>query len=156
MTAANLTADIRALLDSDLFEESNRLILADALEESGEDKAASWLRHEAKATFEQLETANGRRRTRTVSPEEIVESVRKILTPGCAFVETTCNGGHVANSYGYKAEQTTVLLVLRSDGTVRVGVAVANASKGASLYSPFGLRANSKPEQFAAWANNAN
>lgn len=76
---------------------------------------------------QQLKAANGRRRERTIELEQM-ERAAADLTDGEFELLL---GGTVANSYGYAAKQTAVL-VFRIHGFALAIIRVANAKKGCS------------------------
>jgi hypothetical protein len=104
---------------------------------------------------DQLDAANGKRRTRTLDMQDVLNTIlRAAINNDLAY--RAIGGGTVANAYKYHAEQVAFGAVRRSDGTVRISFAIANAKKGSSLTVPlFGLYKNSKAEDFLAWADAA-
>lgn len=100
---------------------------------------------------EALAKANGRRTTRRIHFDDVIAAIREAAVKGIAVA----SGERVANAYGYPAIRTLAVAVRRTDGTVRVAIGTADAKKGASDFGWLGLRANSKPWQFTAWADSA-
>ncbi len=145
-----------------LNDTTTRLMVSDAVEEAGSLDLANLLRSphwpltpEQAAQLEaDLARANGRRRTRTLDLADCVSCARNALADadGTFWV----HGGTVANAYKYPSSQTVCVAVVRSNGTVRVGVAVTSGSKGSSPTTPVtGLPKNARPEDFRTWADRA-
>ncbi len=100
-----------------------------------------------------LAVANGRRRERTVSLEEALRACKLARRPsqdGWSF----CEGGTVANSYGYRAYQTGFVVAVRSDGSLRVAARECSASKGTSVTNQIaGITARGTADDFRRWAD---
>lgn len=135
------------------------LVFGDWHEEQGNMESAAYWRRRAQAMklsirpwselVAELDKANGKRRQRLVSREELIGCILDSLD-GVCYV----SGGTVTNAYGYPSRQTVCVAVVRSDGKVRCGCAETNANKGASPTTAVcGLAKNAKPEQFVAWAD---
>ncbi len=76
-------------------------------------------------------TANGQRRSRLLTADEIADDIARVIeAPGHYVMEHT-HGGHVANAYGYAA-YATGSLVLRDGNVVRIAVTTVSASKGST------------------------
>lgn len=105
------------------------------------------------AVRSQLDAANGRRRERTLTLQEIVGAVRRARTVGFCVV----GGGTVANSYKYPAFQTGCVVAVGSDGRVRVTIGEVSASKGASVSNRLaGLTARATADDYRQWADSVN
>ena len=162
MTATD-PIEIKANLDANPDDATLRLVYADSLEESGKQDLADWHRMYVKVLATstepqreqlkaQLERANGRRRTRTLNWNDVIDCCIKAMLDKDGW--WAVGGGKVANAYGYAAKQTVCVAVKRTDGTMRIGIVESNASKGASLTAAVtGLAKNAKPEAFRQWAD---
>jgi len=129
-----------------------RAALCDELQAKGMPEAeaeATALAGDLAPLREALAKANGRRSARTIHFDDVIACIRRAATEGVAVA----SGGRVANAYKYPAIRTICVAVRRTDGTVRVVVGTADAKKGAGNFGMLGLRSNSKPEQFTAWAD---
>lgn len=136
-------------------------IRADQLEESGLSRELAGLellnllvggQDHYTALHSQLDSANGRRRQRTVSHSQL-DSAILAAHRDCWG---SCAGDVVANCYGYRAERVCTLAIRRADGSVWVGIGVGNATKGSSPFSPTGCpvrRTGNISEALQAWAN---
>lgn len=162
MTATNSdVAALYAALEQNPGCRTTFAALVDACREAGESVRCPLAARAALCglSVEQLEAmlkaANGRRRSRTLDMDDVMLTIlRAALNADQPY--QAVGGGTVANAYKYPADQVVFGAVRRSNGTVRIAFAVANAKKGASLTVPlFGLYANAKPEQFRAWADAA-
>ena len=77
-----------------------------------------------------LDCANGARRIRTLSYQELMDVLRRINRHPHEIGEwATLNGGSVANAYGYPAITTIALAVRDEDGSVVLGIKTADANK---------------------------
>jgi hypothetical protein len=138
-----------------------RLALTDAISERDTDApalplevlAAAYLRGYTVAEVRRmLDAANGRRRTRTLDLDDVVRCARAALRDADGWYAT--GGGVVANAYKYPAEQTACVVVVRSDGLVRLAIGTTGAKKGNSLTNwATGLSIKGKPEAFRKWAD---
>lgn len=134
-----------------------RPILADALEERGELEEANRQRVIAlvvnwSEAVEHLKVANGRRRCRTLAESDLVYIAQRALADEEGW--WSIGGGTVANCYGYPSYQTVAVAAVRTDGRIRVGVALQRANKGSSQTTAVtGLSVKAKPDQFRTWAN---
>lgn len=100
----------------------------------------------------QLQAANGRRRERTLSYENVLYCVNMARKHGWYAV----GGGTVANAYKYAAYQTACLVIVRSDKKIVVQIGVVSARKGSSLTNPFcNLTIKASAQQFREWADSA-
>lgn len=150
-----------AAIESDVTSQSARLLYADWLEEQGRSaEAANWRAHPhwpiREADYERLRSdlaaANGRRRERTLDMSDCVYAAWSAIRLIDGWY--ACGGATVANAYNYPAVRTVCVAAVRTDGSVRIGVARANAQKGSSLTTPVtGLRVNAPAEQFRNWAD---
>jgi len=156
---------MKAAMDHAPFDTVTRLVYADALEEAGNWKEACRQRNFAKRLekpltdkqIKQLETdldrVNGKRRERTLSLESCINCARRALLDDNRWSYVA--GGTVANAYSYRSYQTVCVAAVRSNGTVRIGVAVTNGTKGSSPTNPVcGIAKNSDKKTFRAWADN--
>ena len=89
-----------------------------------------------------LASANGRRRTRTLSRSSIDRLIARGLNRDLGDYETH-DGGSVANSYGYPAVSTVALIAVTSTG-VYLGISEANCpspspGRAWSELQPFGV-----------------
>lgn len=143
-----------------LTDQTTRLMVSDAIEENVSASLAEQLRSPHwPLTEEQVETlqadlrrANGRRRTRTLSLASCINCAKAAIddVEGYSYI----TGGHVANSYGYRSYTTVCVAAVRSNGTVRISVALSSGSKGSSPTTPVtGLSKNARPEAFREWAD---
>lgn len=157
MNANDLATAISALtsaLSASPLDHVSRLVLADALEESGEADNLAKAKTHRKITMilrkkcnkdlpvriaAAHEAANGNLRARTVSDQDIavtvIRAIRKRIE-GKGLPASYCGGQAVANSYGYAAACAVFLAVVRKDGkvcvdgkTVRAGGSPATAWK---------------------------
>lgn len=99
-----------------------------------------------------LDVANGRRRERTLSVEDVIDAVARVRTGKLAW--RAVGGGTVANAYGYRSWQTACLIAVRTDGSLRIAIGTTSGSGGASLTNwASGLTARATDAQFRAWAD---
>ena len=105
--------------------------------------------YEEKLIAAQLEHANRRRRTRTLSINNCMRCLEELRSnPETAF--THIHGGTVASNYGYKSETTCFVAAKRSNGTIRWTVFVADAHR-----STLPWRNDSRTNERAReWADN--
>ncbi len=97
-----------------------------------------------------LRDANGRRRERTLSYEDVVACVRRARKCGWCAV----GGGTVANAYKYPAWQTVCFVAVRSDKNIVLRIGLVSARKSSSLTNPFcGLSITASAQQFRDWAD---
>ncbi len=176
MKADDFVVTLKATpLDSELYE-----VYADWLEEHGEPflalrhrNAAAWLRGEAIAEDEriaassvilnlvgvdvldvikQLRRHNAGRRIRFLTVPDVLYCVVQAMKRAEGW--HAVGGGNVANAYKYRAFQTVCMAAKRTNGSIRVGVAINNATKGASLTMKIcGLSKKASPRDFRAWAD---
>jgi len=102
--------------------------------------------------IDRLEMANGRRRTRVLTIEDVLYTVARAYKDGWAVTASNC----VANSYNYSACRTVCVAGKRRDNKIRVGIRVGNAKKGSSPITPIvpGVRRGSNEEiKIMEWAN---
>lgn len=155
---------LQAAIKQNPLDPVTRLIYADALEDSGNSEESSRQRslagrlahpltdHQIKELREALDRANGKRRKRTLKLEDCLYCAKRALLSrdGWSWIA----GGTVPLAYGYPSYQTICVAAVRSNGTVRIGVAETSAGRGASPTVPVcGLARNASPEMFRAWAD---
>src|SRR5271166_5003912 len=136
-----------------------RMVYRDWLLEQGETTAADTqlaIVQMGEKRFSQLAMAikqvNGRRRERTLTLADCLYVAVKAMTDPDGWY--AMGGGHVAHAYGYPSYQTVCVAAIRTDGTIRIGVAQTSGSKGSSMTTPVtGLTKKAKPEAFKAWAD---
>lgn len=156
---------MKAAVNQNPLDTVTRLVYADALEEFGNYKESIYQRRFAKRlekplTDKQIEElkadlnrANGKRRERTLSLENCIHCAKQALLDEDRWSYVA--GGTVANAYKYRSYQTVCVAAVRSNGTVRIGVAVTSGTKGSSPTTPVcGLSKNSDRKAFRAWADN--
>jgi hypothetical protein len=139
--------------------QSTRLAAIDALMESTGKSRGSVVRTvnriirdelAVRAAEPQLAAANGRRRVRTLTTDDIRRAVRIARRDGMCAV----GGDTVAKAYKYLASRTIALIVVRSDGSLRIAIAEGRANAGASITNPIcRLTAVAKLPQFVGWAD---
>lgn len=95
-----------------------------------------------------LAAANGRRKVRTITPEDIYTVLRRASQHGVA----AAHGGTVQARYGYRAWTTAAYAARRSDGGVRLWIAERRATYGATLTPLSALRAMD-PQSAQQWAD---
>lgn len=158
---------MQAAVNQNPFDTVTRLIYADALEEAGNYKESCYQRRFAQRLkkplndkqIKQLEAdlkrANGKRRERTLSLDNCINCARSALLNDERW--SYVSGGTVANAYGYRSYQTVCVAAVRSNGTVRIGVAVTSGTKGSSPTTVVcGLNKNASKKAFRDWADNRN
>jgi len=102
-----------------------------------------------KTILNQLAEANGRRRERTLTYEDVVNCIKQARKDGWHAV-----GGRVTNAYKYPAWQTACLTVIGFNKKVVVRIGVISARKSSSLTNPFcGLSITASAQQFRNWAD---
>ena len=156
---------MQAAVNQNPFDTNTRLVYADALEEAGNYKESIYQRRFAQRLekpltdkqIKQLEAdlgrANGKRRERTLSLENCINCARRALLDDERWFYVA--GGTVANAYGYRSYQTVCDAAVRSNGTIRIGVAITSGTKGSSPTTPVcGIAKNSDKKAFRAWADN--
>lgn len=148
----------------DPWDYPSRVIYADWLDEQGREDEATYQRRCAEALKvlgrngalhlrEQLAIANGRRRVRILDFEDCLFAIHCCLN---SVDGIWWNAGEtVSNAYGHTATRTVFVVVRRTDGGIRWGVAKAGARRGSSPVSKVcpGLRADSSVEKFREWAD---
>src|SRR3954467_7079468 len=75
-----------------------------------------------------VDTANGNRRTRTISSDDVRQAILEAYQDGYGYV----TGGHVANAYNYPAVTSVAFVAKGSDDSVALAVGVTNAKKSSS------------------------
>ena len=175
-----LTSTVNDLIESAKKDISVAPILADALQDAGYENAnidalrstigrytlAEWLydnlgldistvkadRLTIAASEVQLSAANGRRRVRILGLDRVQGLVRHIRNE--QLVWDTTAGETVANKYGYPAHRTMCIIVVRTDGVIRIRITEGTANKGSSVSNQtIGLRANQDSSLFRQWAD---
>lgn len=100
----------------------------------------------------QLARANGRRRERTLTLDDVLALVAEVRKH--RRVWGAIGGGNVANSYKYPASQTGCVIAVRSNGEIRVAIGEVPASKGTSVTNRLcGLVSRGTVRQWRAWAD---
>lgn len=100
----------------------------------------------------QLDRANGKRRTRTISESALKSLIARVAVGDLAY--STESGGTVSNSYGYASVQTAMLAASRTDGMIRLVIGEIPGSGWSSVTNRLvGLTAKAKAEEFVAWAD---
>jgi uncharacterized protein (TIGR02996 family) len=156
---------MQAAVNQNPLDTVTRLVYADALEESGSYKESCYQRRfaqrlEKPLTDKQikqlsldLDRANGKRRERTLSLENCIHCARSALLDDDRWSYVA--GGTVANAYKYRSYQTVCVAAVRSNGTIRIGVAVTSGTKGSSPTTPVcGIAKNADRKVFRTWADN--
>ncbi len=152
----NTVMEMQAAVNQNPLDITTRLVYADALEESGNWKASRRQRRFAqrlenpltkkqiKQLAADLNLANGKRRERTLSLENCIQCARRALLDKNRW--SYASGGTVANAYGYRSYQTVCVAAVRSNGKIRIGVAVTSGTKGSSPTTPVCGLAQNAPQ----------
>lgn len=99
-----------------------------------------------------LSAANGRRRERTLTLGDVEDAIRRVLVNNLSW--KAIGGGTVANAYKYPSQQTSCVIAVRSNGTIRIAIGIVSGNKGTSLTNGvMGLTARATAEQFREWAD---
>lgn len=116
------------------------------------EEARKWLLKGTTADAIQtaLDAANGRRKVRTLTLSECLETCREARMTGWGAAA----GGTVANSYGYPATQTGFVAAVGKSGRLRWAVGEVPASKGTSVTNRLaGLTSRATAEDWQRWAD---